>query len=53
MHIQNHDITPATSQNHIRHPIANKLYTPHRIVTKMSTVNGSSSGVHNYKHKTL
>ena len=26
MHIQNNDITPATSKNHIRHPINNKLY---------------------------
>ena len=26
MHIQNNDITPATSQNYIWYPIANKLY---------------------------
>ena len=26
MHIQNNDITPATSQNYVQHPIANKLY---------------------------
>ena len=27
MHIQNNDITPATSQNYIWHPITKKLYT--------------------------
>jgi len=27
MRIQNNDITPATSQNYIRHPITNKLYS--------------------------
>jgi len=26
MHIQNNDITPATSQNYIWHPIAKNLY---------------------------
>ena len=28
MNIQNNDITPVTSQNHIWHPITNKLYSP-------------------------
>ena len=27
MHIYNSDITPATSQHYISHPIANKLYS--------------------------
>ena len=27
MHIQSNDNTPATSQNYIRHPVTNKLYS--------------------------